>query len=79
VPASSLLAADGTMKDARALEALFAEAGVDLGQPIITSCGSGVSAAVANLALARVGKLDVALYDGSWTEWGSQPDTPIGR
>ena len=79
LPASSLLAADGTMKDARALEALFAEAGVDLGQPIITSCGSGVSAAVANLALARVGKRDVALYDGSWTEWGSQPDTPIGR
>ena len=79
VPASDLLAADGTMKDARGLEALFAEAGVDLGQPIITSCGSGVSAAVANLALARVGKYDVALYDGSWTEWGSQPDTPIAR
>ena len=79
VPASSLVAADGTMKDSRALEAIFVEAGVDLGQPITTSCGSGVSAAVANLALARIGKHDTALYDGSWTEWGSQPDTPIGR
>jgi thiosulfate/3-mercaptopyruvate sulfurtransferase len=79
VPASSLLEADGTMKEAEALEAVFADAGVDIRQPITTSCGSGVSAAVANLALARLGKLDVALYDGSWTEWGSQPDTPIGR
>ena len=79
LPASNLLAADGTMKEAEALEALFAEAGIDLGRPITTSCGSGVSAAVANLALARVGKLDVALYDGSWTEWGSQPGTPIAR
>ncbi len=79
VPASDLVAADGTLKDAQALGALFAAAGVDLERPITTSCGSGVSAAVANLALARVGKLDAALYDGSWTEWGSQPDTPIAR
>jgi len=79
VPASDLLAADGTLKDGQALSALFAAAGVDLERPITTSCGSGVSAAVANLALARIGKLDAALYDGSWTEWGSQPDTPIAR
>jgi thiosulfate/3-mercaptopyruvate sulfurtransferase len=52
---------------------------VDLEKPITTSCGSGVSAAVATLALARLGRFDVALYDGSWTEWGSQPDTPVAR
>ncbi len=79
VPASDLLAADGTLKDAQALTALFAAAGVNLEKPITTSCGSGVSAAVASLALARLGRLDVALYDGSWTEWGSQPDTPVAR
>jgi len=79
LPASDLLAADGTLKDAQALTALFAAAGVDLEKPITTSCGSGVSAAVATLALARLGRMDVALYDGSWTEWGSQPDTPVAR
>jgi thiosulfate/3-mercaptopyruvate sulfurtransferase len=79
VPASDLLAADGTLKDEQALTALFSAAGVDLDKPITTSCGSGVSAAVATLALARLGRVDVALYDGSWTEWGSQPDTPVAR
>ena len=79
LPASDLLAADGTLKEAQALTGLFAAAGVDLEKPITTSCGSGVSAAVATLALARLGRLDVALYDGSWTEWGSQPDTPVAR
>ncbi len=79
VPASDLVAADGTLKDEQSLTALFAAAGVDLDKPITTSCGSGVSAAVASLALARLGRVDVALYDGSWTEWGSQPDTPVAR
>jgi thiosulfate/3-mercaptopyruvate sulfurtransferase len=79
LPASDLVAADGTLKDAQALTALFAAAGVDLEKPITTSCGSGVSAAVASLALARIGRDDVALYDGSWTEWGAQPDTPVER
>jgi len=79
VPAGDLVAADGTLKDAQALTAVFAAAGVDLESPITTSCGSGVSAAIANLALARLGRLDVALYDGSWTEWGSQSDTPVAR
>jgi thiosulfate/3-mercaptopyruvate sulfurtransferase len=79
VPASDLLAEDGTFKDAQALSGVFAAAGVDLEKPITTSCGSGVSAAIASLALARVGRPDVALYDGSWTEWGSQPDTPVVR
>ncbi len=79
VPASDLLAEDGTLKDAQALSGVFAAAGVDLERPITTSCGSGVSAAIASLALARVGRMDVAIYDGSWTEWGSQPDTPVAR
>ena len=79
VPASDLLAADGTLKDEQALTALLSAAGVDLDKPITTSCGSGVSAAIATLALARLGRVDVALYDGSWTEWGSRPDTPVAR
>ena len=79
VPASDLVAADGTLKDAQALTAAFAAAGVDLEKPITTSCGSGVSAAIATLALARLGRMDVALYDGSWTEWGGQSDTPVAR
>lgn len=79
LPASDLVATDGTLKDTQALTALFAAAGVELDQQITTSCGSGVSAAVASLALARLGRSDVALYDGSWTEWGSRPDTPVAR
>lgn len=79
VPASDLVAADGTLKDAQALTAVFAAAGVDIETPITTSCGSGVSAAIGNLALARLGRLEVALYDGSWTEWGGQSDTPVAR
>ncbi|WP_298434561.1 3-mercaptopyruvate sulfurtransferase [uncultured Jannaschia sp.] len=74
VPFGTLLEADGTMKDEAGLRAAFAEAGVDLTRPIITSCGSGVTAAIVNLALARLGHPDHALYDGSWAEWGMYPD-----
>lgn len=79
LPASDLLTAEGKLADEQALTARFAAAGVDLEKPVTTSCGSGVSAAVANLALARLGRADVALYDGSWSEWGGQPDTPVAR
>jgi thiosulfate/3-mercaptopyruvate sulfurtransferase len=72
-----LLNDDGTMKDPDALRAVLAEAGVDLGKPAITSCGSGVTAAIINLALERIGKTDHALYDGSWTEWGAFPTVPV--
>lgn len=72
-----LLNADGTMKDADALRAAFDAAGVDLGRPVITSCGSGVTAAILNLALARLGKNDHALYDGSWAEWGMYGDLEV--
>jgi thiosulfate/3-mercaptopyruvate sulfurtransferase len=77
VPSSSVITPQGTLADAGTLEALFAEAGVDLDRPIITTCGSGVSAAILSLALARIGRLNIPIYDGSWTEWGGREDTPV--
>lgn len=62
-----------------ALKALFEGARIDLRRPVITTCGSGVSAATLALALYEIGKQDVALYDGSWSEWGALPDTPVER
>lgn len=72
-----LLSADGTMKPPPALRAVFEAAGVDLQKPAITTCGSGVTAAILSLALERIGKTDHALYDGSWSEWGMYADLPI--
>ena len=66
----TLLRPDGTMKDASGLRAAFGAAGVDLSGPVITTCGSGVTAATVTLALHRLGHADNALYDGSWSEWG---------
>src|SRR6056297_2479334 len=77
VPYTSLLNEDMTMKDPDELRAILAAAGVDMTKPVITSCGSGVTAAVINLALERIGKTDHALYDGSWTEWGAFPTLPV--
>ncbi len=77
VPFKTLLNADGTMKDAAGLRATFEAAGVDLSKPAITTCGSGVTAAVLSLAMERIGKTDHALYDGSWAEWGMFPTVPI--
>lgn len=77
VPFATLLNPDGTMKNATALRTVFDAAGADLSRPVITSCGSGVTAAIINLALERIGKSDHAVYDGSWSEWGSYPDMPV--
>jgi thiosulfate/3-mercaptopyruvate sulfurtransferase len=61
------------------VEAAFKEAGVDLDKPIITTCGSGLTAAILTFALESIGKEPKGLYDGSWTEWGSRPDLPVER
>src|SRR5262249_61262158 len=61
------------------IQAAFADAGVDLDKPVITSCGSGVTAAILTFALESIGKEPKGLYDGSWAEWGSRPDLPVER
>lgn len=77
VPFDSLLNDDKTLKSNADITAIFEGAGVDLSKPAITSCGSGVTAAVLCLALEKIGKKDHALYDGSWTEWGQFPTLPV--
>ena len=73
LPFTQLLNGDQTMKTSTEIAAEFQKAGVDLSKPAITTCGSGVTAAVLSLALERIGKTDHSLYDGSWTEWGQFP------
>jgi thiosulfate/3-mercaptopyruvate sulfurtransferase len=70
VPYKSLLNDDGTLRPVPELRRIFEDAGVDLDKPAITSCGSGVTAAILSLALERMGHRRHAVYDGSWTEWG---------
>lgn len=76
VPAVSL-SKDGHLLPVEELRAALENAGLDLDKPIVTSCGSGVTAAVITLALASVGHTDNRLYDGSWSEWGGRADTPV--
>ena len=76
LPFGRVLKPNGTFRDAVGIRAAFAEAGVDLDKPVVTTCGSGVTAAVLLFALHLIGKDDVALYDGSWSEWGADPATP---
>ena len=76
VPVGSL-SENGQLKSLDSLREIFASAGVDLNKPVVTSCGSGVTAAVITLALTSLGHEDNRLYDGSWSEWGSRQDTPV--
>lgn len=73
----TLLNDDMTMKSADELKAVFDKAGVDMNKPAITTCGSGVTAAIISMALERVGHHKHSLYDGSWTEWGAYPDLAV--
>ena len=73
----SLITADGTFKHRDELRAAFEKAGVDLNKPIVTTCGSGLTAAILMLALDEISAGDVALYDGSWTEWGARAEAPV--
>ena len=72
-----LLNDDGTLKSQNELINHFKGKDINLEKPAITTCGSGVIAAIINLALDRIGKSDHSLYDGSWTEWGMYPTVPI--
>ncbi|NVE94671.1 sulfurtransferase [Altererythrobacter sp. JGD-16] len=76
LPFPMLYADDGTLKQPDKLRRVIEATGLDLNQPVITSCGSGVTACILLLALEQVGHGDVALYDGSWLDWASDPDTP---
>jgi thiosulfate/3-mercaptopyruvate sulfurtransferase len=76
LPFSSLFNADGTWKQGDDLRTAFASAGIDMDKPLVTTCGSGMTASALAFAAHLLGKEDVALYDGSWTEWGTDPATP---
>jgi thiosulfate/3-mercaptopyruvate sulfurtransferase len=77
LPYGKLLNKDGTLKSAPELERLFAQAGVDLSKPVVTSCGSGITASVLALGLAQLGHRKTSVYDGSWSEWGADQNLPI--
>jgi thiosulfate/3-mercaptopyruvate sulfurtransferase len=77
VPSQSLLNDDGTLKPAAELQKIFAAAGIDPSRPVITTCGSGVTASILSLALAILGQTHAAVYDGSWAEWGANEALPI--
>lgn len=79
IPFNALMNKDDnfTFRSAEEIKAIFDKAGVDLNGPVVASCGSGVTACVIAMAGFLVGKEDIAVYDGSWSEWGSRQDTPI--
>jgi thiosulfate/3-mercaptopyruvate sulfurtransferase len=76
VPVSEMAGPDGKARDPATLRAIFAAAGATGGKPVVTSCGSGVTACVLAFGMMRAGLPEPAVYDGSWTEWASRPETP---
>ncbi len=77
LPSAELVQADGTLKPAVELRSLFETAGIDLSRPVITTCGSGVSACILALGLAVLGHRQTSVYDGSWSEWGAVKGMPV--
>lgn len=75
----TMLLSEGRLKSNAELEQLFVDHGVTTDKPVLTTCGSGVTAAILTLGLHCIGRDDVALYDGSWTEWGGRDDLPVAR
>ncbi|CAM1627011.1 Rhodanese-like domain [Bartonella apihabitans] len=73
----STLSTDGNFKDLNKIKTIFKDAGINVAAPVVTTCGSGVTAAVLALALESLGNHNIRLYDGSWSEWGSKKDTPV--
>ncbi|HEY5338689.1 MAG TPA: 3-mercaptopyruvate sulfurtransferase [Rhizomicrobium sp.] len=77
IPYTEFTAEDGTLRSPSDLAMIFAERGIDPKKPLVTTCGSGVTASIALLALAALGATKASLYDGSWSEWGARADAPI--
>lgn len=74
---SGTFSVNGKLRPLSELRTAIEDAGIDFGRPVVTSCGSGITAAIITLALESLGHQDNALYDGSWSEWGSRQDTPV--